>query len=348
MIIKTYVFDDLKKGIDILKREYGPDTIIIDVKENIDRDGKICEISVAVEDDAGYSDYDPREGRRQYEKIKDDITRQVFEKIRQLESDIIMDRLRSYSLPLRFIFDKMVKNGFNPRLAISVISEIYIEIGELSDESSKANFFLKDIIKKRIKIRELAEINNHILILGPPGAGKTQTAKKLEIVLSALGRPVSLISYGHDEKRVRVHKMHEKTIKGSFNVDSMESLYSFIDSDERKKIIDLPGILELQKDVADRLKDVSTLVVFSAGSRDERIKNYLEIFSDKGREGLIFTKLDEEETLGHILSNLIALEQKICCFTTGTGISDIVMPGKEIFYKILLEGNRWRRKEEKL
>lgn len=52
MRIKTYVFDDVKRGIEVLKKEYGPDTVILDIKENIKGIGndKLCEISIAIED----------------------------------------------------------------------------------------------------------------------------------------------------------------------------------------------------------------------------------------------------------------------------------------------------------
>jgi len=350
MKIKTYVFDDLKKGIDILKREYGPDTIIIDMKESIHGgSSKMCEISIAIEDPSRPDDDEPKIGRKKAEAIWDSITNQVFEKIGLLESEIITDRLKSYPVALRFLYDKMVKNGFYPRLALSLISEIYIEIGEFSHETSKASFFLKDIIGKKIKINDINGFG-HILILGPLGAGKTQTAKKLAVMLSALGKPVSLISYSPtgDKSKNEIWETSEKRGVRFFYTDSIEKIYSFMEKDERQKIIDIPGILDFQRDVFKRLRDVSRIMVFSAGSRDEKIKNYLDLFGDRGIGGVIFTKLDEEYTLGHILSNLILLEQKICCFTTGTDISDIIMPEKEIFYKILLEGNRWRRGEVKL
>jgi flagellar biosynthesis GTPase FlhF len=55
MRVKTYSFDDIRKGMDTIKEQYGPDTIIMDIKQNyLDGYGwskKGCEISIAVEEE---------------------------------------------------------------------------------------------------------------------------------------------------------------------------------------------------------------------------------------------------------------------------------------------------------
>jgi flagellar biosynthesis GTPase FlhF len=121
-----------------------------------------------------------------------------------------------------------------------------------------------------------------------------------------------------------------------------------IAKDRSRKIIDISGYIDLQKRIVKRLKDVKKIILLPAGARDEKIRNYCDRFSDSNIAGIVFTKLDEEDTLGHICHNLIFLEQPVCCLTTGMGIDDILTPNYETFYKILLEGNIWKTGEKRL
>jgi len=350
MKVKTYVFDDVKKGIDILKSEYGPDTIIIDVKENIKSGSNMtCEISVAVEDGSQPGRYDPDRTREKTEDIWNCTTKLLLDKITLLESEIITDRLKSYPLPLRFIYGKMVENGFNARLAMAIISEVYSNIGELAKETIKANYFLKDLLGEKIKISEITNTDDSFVLLGPAGAGKTQTAKKLAVMHSALGKSVSIVAYDsvNSESCNELKTFSEDAgIPFSFTAQ-VDELCSMLEKDRRKKIIDIPGRVILQKAIVEKLKDVKRIVLLPAGARDEKIRNYFNQFSDLNTAELIFTKLDDEEALGHVCHNLIMLGQPVCCFTAGANIRDIVMPSKELFYKILFEGNKWKREEEK-
>ncbi|HPU29857.1 MAG TPA: AAA family ATPase [Syntrophorhabdaceae bacterium] len=345
MRIKTYVFDDVKRGIEVLKKEYGPDTVILDIKENIKGIGndKLCEISIAIED-LEKNNNDLNNSVKKRENTWSNLMGTTIEKIGQLESELIKDRLKMFPLPLRSFYEKMLKNGFHASMAMNIISEIFQEIGELSEQTSKVSYFIKEKLCQKIKVSNISDIDSHIVILGPPGAGKTQTAKKLGVMLSALGKPVSVILYKFREESV---SENEKKVINVISVDKKESLYHIVEKDDTKKIIDVPGKVEIQKEIVDRLKDAKSIAVFSAGSRDEKIKRYLDIYDSENMMGLIFTRLDEEETLGHLLSNIIFFNQKVCCFTTGRGLSDIVMPGKDLFYKILLEGNRWIQEEKR-
>ena len=124
MNIKTYVFEDIKKGMEILKDEYGPDAVVVDVKENV-RNGSStwCEISVATEDVSQCDGYRPEEIRKRAEDIWKFSTKLILKRIDALESEIIMERLKSYPLPLRFVYNKMIENDFDKHLAMSIISD---------------------------------------------------------------------------------------------------------------------------------------------------------------------------------------------------------------------------------
>jgi len=348
--IKTYIFDDVKNGIETLKNEYGPDTIIIDIKENVKNGSrKSCEISVVIENGSQSDEYDPVRTIEKTEDIWNHTTKLIMKKIATLESEIIMERLKSYPLPLRFIYKKMIDNDFGAHLAMAIISEIYGKIGELANETVKVGFFLKNLLVEKIKTSEIINTEDSLILLGPKGAGKTQTAKKLAIMHSALGKPVTIVacesknSEGSDELKIFAENAGIPFLS-TFRTDE---LYSVLETDNRKKIIDISGCVAVQKEIVSKTKDIRKILLLTAGARDNKIHSCFNQFNDSNDVELIFTKLDEEEVLGHICYNLIMFGCPVCCFTTGSDIKDIVMPGRDLYYKIIFEGNKWIKEEEK-
>ncbi len=180
MKIKTYVFDDVKEGMKKIKEEHGVDTIIVDIKNNgATPSGKGCEISVAVEGDRAIQGDDLEDLRRKMEAVWDQNIRYTAGKVNSMEMEMIRDRVKAYPLPLRVVFDRMVKNGFETQSAISIVSEVYCSLGPFAEDSPKAGFFVRRMISSRIKVHNPILSNAPILIMGPSGAGKTETAKKL-------------------------------------------------------------------------------------------------------------------------------------------------------------------------
>jgi len=351
MKVKTYVFEDVKVGMEAIKAQYGSDTIIVDIKSkgnNISQ--KSCEISIAVDEEPQSNPCDLIEVRKKTEEIWNYALMLMNERLAGIENDIIRERTREYPLPLRVLFDKLVKNGFERNAAMSLISEVYGEIGDAAQDSVKANASLRRTIARQISMRNIAEENSPILMLGPTGAGKTQSTKKLAKILAAKDNAVSIVAYDPFTKGSYDDLMSFSESQGlpfSFTTNE-EDINYIVERDRRQKIIDITGHSNVQKHVLEKLRGINKIIVLPAGARDDKMRRYCNEFGNGGDTAIGFTKLDEEENLGHIGHNLIKLGLPVSFLTTGISVDDIVIPDHESLFKILLEGNTWKREERKL
>jgi len=352
MRVKTYVFEDVKAGMEAIKAQYGSDTMIVDIKNNGNHlSQQSCEISIALEDESQHNACDLVDVRKKTEAIWNYALRLMNERLEGIETDIIRERTREYPLPLRILFDKLVKNGFDRKLAMSLISEVFGEIGDSAQDSMKANTSMRRAMARKITICDLADEGGPILMLGPTGAGKTQTTKKLAKILAAREKAVSIVAYDPFTKGSYDDLMSFSESHGlpfSFTTNE-EDIGFIVERDRRQKIIDITGHAIVQRKVLEKLREVNKVIVLPAGARDEKIRSYCNDFCDAAMNNstIGFTKLDEEENLGHLGHNLINLGQPLSFLTTGIGIDDILMPDHESLFKILLEGNIWKKEERK-
>ena len=345
MRVRTYSFDDIKKGMDSIKEQYGPDTIIMDIKQN-NLDGlgwskKGCEISIAVEDQPATAQEDYLlEMRRSTEAVWQHTTQYLNERLSAIESEMVRDRMRIYSINLKVLFDKIIKGGFNPHLALELISEVYTEIGQLSDNSTKTIFFLKKAIAKRMKTYSLMDSQEPFVIMGPTGAGKTETVKKLSKMALEREMPVSILAFDPVKKSSydELLAFSESTgVPFQFS-NSLEDLMVKIKINRGKLFIDLTGQIEIQKKVIDKLGELKKIIVLPAGTRDEKIEQYINTFQHCNIAGLIFSKLDEEERLGNFCYSVLTLNRPVCYMTKGIKFNDILPYDQETFSRILIEG----------
>ena len=333
MRIKTYLCEDVKEGMKKIKEDHGLDAIIVDIKNGGASDAKGCEIAVAVEDDSMAQSDDITESRRRTEAVWDHVIRHAAQAAGLVEAELIRDRVKTYPLPLRILFEKMIKNGVQKENALSIVSEVYCALGPFAAESPKAGFFVKGAISSRIKFHNPARAKAHIALLGPSGAGKTDTALKLVNLCEEEGVRASIVAFPAPDKAARDSDSFPEEIPARF------------DAAGRRLIVDLTGELRLQVKTAQRMVHAELLMVLPAGARDEKMKDCCDQVKGRNVAGLIFTKIDEEETVGHIFNNLLRLSLPLCYLTSGSAASDILTPDSDLLYKILIEGNSWKRRE---
>jgi len=349
MRLKKFHCTTIREGIDEIKHKYGPDVFIVDVKNNgTGFSDKKCEITIAMDEKQELKEDEMGPLRRRVEETWDTFLTSLKQKVDSLESGFLVERIKGYPLSLRVFIDKMVANGLDRTLAISIVSELYWEIGKLAEDGFKANFFLKHVLNKRIGVIELQDTDEHICIVGPTGSGKTEVVKKLATKLKEGGADISIVAYdpirkGTYDELISFSK--DEKIPLSFTINDQELPFMIEGNGNRRKIIDLPGHIEIQKTVLKRFKDIKKLLVFQSSTRYESIKTYCQIFGDLNPAGLIFTKLDEEERLGHIVCNIIQLNYPVCLFTSGINLDDVVFPNEDVLFRMLLERNPWRKRE---
>lgn len=350
MRVKTYVFEDVKAGMEAIKAQHGSDAMIVDIRQSGNQvSQKRCEISIALEEELQQNACDLMDVRRKTEAIWNYALKLMNERLEGIETEIIKERTREYPLPLRVLFDKLVRNGFDRKLAMSLISEVFGEIGDDAQDSMKANTSMKRTMARRVSLCSIAEEDAPILMLGPTGSGKTQTTKKLARMLAAHEKSVSIVAYDPLTKGSYDDLMTFSESQGlAFSFTTNEEDIGFIvERDRKQKIIDVTGHPGIQRKVLEKLRDINKIIVLPAGARDEKVRSYCSEFGDDTRSAVGFTKLDEEVSLGHLGHNLINLGQPLGFLTMGIGIDDIIIPDHESLFKILLEGNTWKKEEKR-
>ncbi len=172
------------------------------------------------------------------------------------------------------------------------------------------------------------ESNRAVILAGPPGAGKTTTLAKIAIQ-ECLGRRISLRIVSVDLHRVAAHEklrsfaalMGAGFTAASTAAEFMEAVDEF--RNKNVLLIDTPGYghgdWECARDlvaVLDQLKHKEIHLVLPASMHPAGLRRYVRRYEEFKPDYLLFTKLDETDAYGPMLS--VALEAaKPLSFVTG-------------------------------
>lgn len=196
MKIKKFVGKNFKEALEIVKKELGPDAIILSSKSVktgpfgiISKDA--VEVTAAIDESV----------KTEIVNERQPVSVEVEEIIRELrglrdEMGFLKETLRPIVPTLRIGKDK--KGLFNLLVRQGVDTQFAIILLERSDDSLDS---LKNALKRDLKIQgPMNAEDNGLIFLGPPGVGKTTTMSKVAHVLAAEKKHVNLISL--DDSRI--------------------------------------------------------------------------------------------------------------------------------------------------
>lgn len=355
MKIATLAFPNIIEGMRSIKEKYGPDTLVLEIKHNEGENGNKnqCEISINIEDEQDIDNLvcipgednkkeeDGKTERRRIEEACGYYSDHINEGFRNMEMDMIKKRIMLYPLPIRSFHERLTRHGMSEKNSLRIVSEIYIEAGETAENGFKSSNILKSIFSKIIKTSPIVDHNGNIIVLGPSGAGKTQTTKKIAKLFHDREEPVLIVVYDPVKRGIfdEFMSFSEKTGIPFTFVSNDDDLHLLMANDKRRKILDISGRRDIQKRIVAKLDGVAATFVFSASTREEAINAYCSEFANVFLLGIIFTKIDEEKSVGHIFDTLLNTKHFVNLFTNGVEPDDTIFPDENAIYRFLVEGN---------
>lgn len=258
---------------------------------------------------------------------------------------------------VQFIYEMLIAKGVHP----AVCSEILEEIDK--EENQNIDLIVKIVYNKIIKMLDNAVctdlfIENDsnqkeaktIVFLGTTGVGKTTTIAKLssELIMNKNKKVGFITSDTYRIAAVEQLKTYAEILGSQVEIvykpeDMKEKIdklkvindYIFIDTAGRSHKNE-KNMKEI-KELLDEIDNPEIYLVISSTNNFDDIENIIDVYSKFCKFNIIFTKIDETDTIGTILNIAYKAKNKIAYVTVGQNVpSDIERFSGEKIAKVLL------------
>ncbi len=338
MKIKKYRVDSIKEGLAQIKRELGPEAMIIETRK-CRRKGfrgfflpKVIEITAAVDSFALQSDYKSASIKEKDSKIETDLNqlKSMVAKIltsqeeRQLSRDTFFDSW----------FKLLTANDIDDKLARKMLLDIQNKAAGKNISSEVAATLIAGRMKEMLMTSRISLRTKYITFVGPTGVGKTTTLAKLAAYYTfEEEKDVAIITMdtyriGAVEQLKTYAGITGIPIEVVLNKDEMEKT---IKKFQKKEIIlvDTAGrssknTMQISETASylNQLPSGAVFLVVSATTKPQDLKPIAQGFKRLNYNHLIFTKLDETETYGGLLNMCYFTSKPIAYVTTGQRVPE--------------------------
>ncbi|HTW66625.1 MAG TPA: hypothetical protein VME17_18515 [Bryobacteraceae bacterium] len=203
--------------------------------------------------------------------------------------------------------------------------------------------YAASIVFKKLRVaeyvpKEMQQPGKVIVLIGPAGAGKTTTLIKLAIREGLANRvPIRILSL--DPYRVAAHEKLRSFAAiigvGFTAVNSVQEFTAAIEEARVKSVVlvDTPGFSPSDpsqaKEIAgclERTSNKQVHLVLPASMKRESMARSIRDYSEFKPDSLLFTKLDETDSLGAIVSTALEADKPLSFFSSGQNIPEDLEP----------------------
>lgn len=257
-----------------------------------------------------------------------------------------------FPVEVKLLHKKLLNNGIEHNISTKLLNELVQEYSKLEGRI-EYNDLLQRLLKKHLgKVTPitLEQKQKIVLFVGPTGVGKTTTLAKIAAQYALVNREkIGLITADtYRIAAVEQLKTYSEILDIPLKIiyDSSEITEAINDYYDKELIlVDTAGrshknnekIIEL-KEMLTLIKEPEIFLVLSSTTNYTTVKSIIDKYSFIDNYKLIFTKLDESDNYGIIMSTCYDFKNSLSYITTGQSVpEDIKLANTSEIAKSLLE-----------
>jgi flagellar biosynthesis protein FlhF len=359
MRIKRFRARDVQTALRMVKEELGPDAVILSTRELKDGNEPAgVEVTAGIGYEGAPNPRDPYGLNSKKQKNRETKTApaETGSDLRKLEGglkeikDLLLDMTHREGLSEKYreqpaavrLYRGLTEADLDPAIARTLVERAADVAARNGGQPAKT---LQDQLVKHFKALHAgakSKPKKHIAIVGPSGVGKTTTLAKLAAYYNGRrNMKAALISLdgfrlgAAEQIRTYARIMGLPVRVAGDRQEFFEAIDLFEDMD--RVLIDTSGRAlnrpEERRELSDMFADVPNLevmLVLSALTKDRDLAATIKRAGPFGVSSLVVSKIDETQSYGNVVNNLLRFKLPVSFMTNGQKVPDDLVPATPV------------------